>query len=466
MNKEIIKTVPCNIEAEQNVLGLLLINNENIYKVKDFLITEHFYLPIHAKIYTIINNLIGQGLSANILSTKNYLKKEKIFKELGTNSQKYLIKIFSEAKLSIDIYTLAKNIQDSYLRRKIIDINKQYIYKIRNEQIQNSAESILDEQEQELFVLSTKNNSNISCFTLNESLKKAIDRIEKARNENSRVSGIDTGYYKLNEYTGGFQNSDLIIIAGRPSMGKTAFVLNISLRIAKMFKYKSNESIAFFSLEMSAEQIASRILSIETEIDGARIRIGKIEKKEMKNLAKKLIIIEDLPLFIDETPSIKISTIRTRARRMKRQNNIKLLIVDYLQLIKTSKHYKDNRVQEIGEISQGLKSIAKELDIPIVAVSQLSRAVENRDDKRPILSDLRESGNIEQDADIVIFIYREEYYLSRKRPINENKLNEWQDKIEKVKNLAEINIAKQRNGPIGSFLLKYKNRTTTFNNVK
>lgn len=467
MIKKNSNIIPCNIEAEQNILGLLLANNEGLYKINEFLRPEYFYFPIHAKIYIGIVKLIEKGFVASIISIKNYFKKEKIFEELGTDSQEYLIKIFCESKLNIDIYTLAKNIQDTYIRRKIININERYILKAQDETIEQTAKNILDQQEQELFVLRTQNSVNVNCFALSDSLKQAIKRIEKAKIKNNLISGIDTGYYDLNEYTGGLQKSDLIIVAGRPSMGKTSFVINIAINIAKIFVQDKNmlKTIALFSLEMSSEQIASRILSMETKIDGSKIKSGKMTQTEMNHLAQNITSISELPIFIDDTPAVTISIIKARARKMKRQNKISLLIVDYLQLVKASNISKDNRVQEIGEISQGLKAIAKDLDIPVIAVSQLSRAVENRDDKRPLLSDLRESGNIEQDADLVMLIYREEYYLARKRPIEDKKLIEWQDRMEKVGNIAEINIAKQRNGPVGSFFLKFNNSTTSFENL-
>lgn len=460
-------SLPCNIEAEQNLLGLLLANNDHLYKVSEFLLSKHFYLPVHSMIFNIIVQIVERGLSANIISIRNYLKDEAIFKEAKIDSNKYLVKIFSEAKLHIDIYTLAKSIQDAYIRRKIVNINEYYIFKAKNEKIEQTAEEILDNQEQELFVLSSQNSNDINCFSLHDSLNKVVDKLKKAKIKNNAVSGVDTGYYKLNEYTGGFQSSDLVIIAGRPSMGKTALAINIAIKIAKEFHSNSIEkkSIVFFSLEMSAEQIASRILSIETDIDSAKMRIGKIESKEMTNIADQIVRISDLPFFIDDTPAITVSMIRARARRMKRQNGVSMLVVDYLQLVRSSNLTKENRVQEIGEISKGLKAIAKELDIPVVAISQLSRAVENREDKRPLLSDLRESGNIEQDADLVVFIYREEYYLSRQRPTNDIRLDDWQDRMRKVGNIAEINIAKQRNGPVGSFFLRYDSTTTSFDNL-
>ncbi len=468
-----IEKRPQNIEAEQNILGLLLNNNENMNKIGDVLKEEHFYLPLHAKIYQGISKLMDRGLVSDPITIKNYFAKEEIFKDTQINSYEYLLKLVEESQLSTDIRTLARNVYDTYLRRKIIDIGEEGIVKAKEEKIEEEGENIIEAMEQELYTLASSGNYDNKVYSLTDSIKGALVRIEKSLKSNREISGIETGYIDLNKYTGGFQSSDLIIIAGRPSMGKTALAVNIVLKAAKSFLKESKEegakkkSICFFSLEMSAEQLASRILAIETKIDGSKIRIGKVNKEEFKNLSEQISALNELPIIIDDTPALTISAIRTKARRMKRQHNIGMIVIDYLQLISSTGRNKENRVQEIAEISQGLKAIAKELDIPVITASQLSRAVESREDKRPLLSDLRESGNIEQDADIVMFIYREEYYLSRKIPSSdEKKLIEWQEKMEKVGNIAEIIIAKQRNGPVGNFHLRYENRTTAFDNLE
>ncbi len=464
---------PHNTEAEQNLLGLLLNNNENMNKIGDIIKKEHFYLPLHSKIYEGINILMNKGLVSDPITLKNYFLKEEIFKEAQINSYDYLLKLLESAQLNTDIKTLAKNIYDTYLRRKIIDLGEDYIIKAKEEKIDEEAGNLIENLEHELYTLASSGNYDNKIYSIKESVKGALERIEKSLKSNKEISGCDTGYIELNKYTGGLQNSDLIIIAGRPSMGKTALAVNITLRAAKTFlkeykegKSKVKKSISFFSLEMSAEQLASRILAMETKIDGSKIRVGKVNKQEFKNLSEQISNLEEIPIIIDDTPALTISAIRTKARRMKRQHNIGMIVIDYLQLISSTSRNKENRVQEIAEISQGLKAIAKELDIPVITASQLSRAVESREDKRPLLSDLRESGNIEQDADIVMFIYREEYYLSRKIPAtDEKKLLEWQEKMEKVENIAEIIIAKQRNGPVGNFSLRYDNKTTAFDNL-
>lgn len=472
-NKAKIKDIrPHNVEAEQNVLGLLLVNNENLTKIADLLKGEYFYLPIHQKIYEGIIKLVDKGLVSDPITIKNYFTKEAIFSNSQTNSYEYLLKLVEEAELNSDIKTLTLSIYETYVRRKIINLGENYIIKAKDQNFEYEAENLIEGMEHELYQLGTDQTYNSKTYSLTESIKGALEKIEKSLKNKSKISGVETGYTDLNSYTGGFQPSDLIIIAGRPSMGKTALTVNIALRAAKSFVKECADSkniekkcVCFFSLEMSAEQLASRILAIETKIDGARIRVGKVSKEEFKDLSEQMSTLSNIPIIIDDSPALTISAIRTKARRMKRQNNLAMLVIDYLQLISINKS-RENRVQEIAEISQGLKSIAKELDIPVITASQLSRAVELREDKRPLLSDLRESGNIEQDADIVIFIYREEYYLSRKIPSSdEKKLLEWQEKMEKVENIAEIMISKQRNGPIGNLSLRYDNRTTAFENL-
>ncbi|MFQ3307057.1 MAG: replicative DNA helicase [Candidatus Midichloriaceae bacterium] len=467
-----IDKIPNNIEAEKNLLGMLLSNNENMNRIGDVFKEEYFYIPLHNRIYEAINKLIDRGFIADPITIKNYFADEEIFKESNTTSYEYLLKIVTESTLNSDIKTLARSIYETYLRRKIIELGYDFTVKAKNETLEEKGEDLVEMMEQQLYDIASNTNYENRGVDLSESIKYALARIETASKNKSDISGVSTGYIELNKITGGFHNSDLIIVAGRPSMGKTALALNMALRAAKQFKEEhikekgKKKHVGFFSLEMSAEQLASRILSMETKIDGSKIRVGKVNKEEFKVLSKKVINLNDIPIIIDDTPALTISAIRTKARRMKRQYNLSFLVIDYLQLISGSKRNKENRVQEIAEISQGLKAIAKELDIAVLAASQLSRAVETRDDKRPMLSDLRESGNIEQDSDIVMFIYREEYYLSRKIPSSdENKLIEWQEKMEKVGNIAEIIIAKHRNGAVGNFSLRFDNKTTTFDDL-
>ena len=464
---------PCNIEAEQNVIGLLLNNSENIDKIGDILKEEHFYIPLHAKIYQGIVKLIDRGMKPDAIVVKNYLVNEEVLKEIQVDGYEYLLKLIADAQLNTDIKTLAKSVYETYLRRKIINLGEEYIVKAKEENIDEGGEKLIELMEHELYNLASGSDYNSKIYSLRDSVKLALERIEKSTKSKNEITGVSTGYIELNKVTGGLQNSDLIVVAGRPSMGKTALTVNIALRAAKEFEreYREKEvrkkkSVCFFSLEMSAEQIATRILAIETKINSSKMRVRKVNKDELKSLSKQIIKLSNVPMMIDDTPAMTISTVRTKARRIKRKHNLGLLVIDYLQLINSVSKKKENRVQEIAEISQGLKAIAKELDIPVITVSQLSRATEIREDKRPLLSDLRESGNIEQDADIVMFIYREEYYLSRKIPSSDDKkLQEWQEKMEKVENVAEIIVAKQRNGPIGNFNLRYDSETTAFDNL-
>ena len=330
----------------------------------------------------------------------------------------------------------------------------------------------MENTEQKHFNLASSGASESSYSQLGSSLVKALDIISKAKENNREISGISTGYIDLDRILGGLQNSDLLILAARPSMGKTALVVNIALNAALDFqketvkKDEKNKSVAVFSLEMPSEQIASRLLSIRTGIEGSRIRIGSISSDEFANLSNEVAELNEIPIYIDDTAALTISAIRTRARRLKRQHNLGLIIVDYLQLVRGSEKNEGNRVQEIGEISQGLKAIAKELEVPVIALSQLSRGVESRDDKRPLLSDLRESGNIEQDADVVMFIFREEYYLARTMPKEDDeRFSAWEENMDKVKNISEVIVAKQRNGPIGTVKLRFDSSTTGFSNL-
>ena len=465
------RELPNNLESEQVLLGTLLNNNHYINEISDYLESEHFYEPIHKTIYSAILKFVEKGLIANPITLKNYLKIDSSFEELGIDKFQYLVSLTSSAQSIININSYAKIIYESALKRELIYIGENVV-NMSYDNHELSAENLIEDVEHKLFTLASRGNSDSRINDIKSSVLSALNMIDKAKKKIGGTSGVNTGYYKMNEITGGLQSSDLIIIAGRPSMGKTALAVNIAVNVAEFFSNENKknneekiESVGLFSLEMSSEQIANRILSIKTGINAGNIRTGNIKTEEFKKLVQESTHISELPIYIDDTPALNISALRTRARRMKRKYNIGLLVVDYLQLMKGNLMKENNRVQEIGEISQGLKAIAKELNIPVIAASQLSRAVETREDKRPQLSDLRESGNIEQDADIVMFIYREEYYLNKNIPLDPKKNLEWQEKNEKVKNLAQIIIAKHRNGPVGKFELRYDLKTTAFDNM-
>lgn len=477
----IIRQLPNNIEAEQIIIGALLNNNEYIDKVIDFLKSEHFYMPIHQKIYNSILKFVEKGVIANPITLKSFFEKEEVLLDAGVTSFEYLVKLAANAQIIVDITALAKAIYELAIRRQLIEIGEDVVNEAHQEDIDGSINKRIEKVEQRLFNLASYGDNKYGFNQLKSAVLEALHRVKLAKERGGGVSGVPTKFIDLDKMTGGLQDSDLIIIAARPSMGKTALAINIAINAAENFQeeYRSlnknkfsdqnntqAKSVGFISLEMSSEQIATRILAIKTGIDSGKIRIGMINKDEFNKLTQESSKLSSIPIYMDDTPALSISAIRTRVRRMKRQQNLGLLVIDYLQLIRGSGAVKDgNRVQEIGEISQGLKAIAKELNIPVVALSQLSRAVESREDKKPLLSDLRESGNIEQDADIVMFIYREEYYLSRKAPIESEKNLEWQEHLNKVKNTAEIIIAKQRNGPVGSCTLRFDMTTTIFTNL-
>jgi len=471
-----VRALPNNIEAEQSVLGALLNNNEHLEKIIDFLKPENFYVPIHQKIYELIIKFNERGSLATPITLKNHLDKNSFTGNPEGSGFEYLVKITSIAQIVCDIENLSRHIYELSLRRSIISISEEAILDSHKDEIDISANDRIEDVEQKLFNLALSGERDGKILKLGTSLKNTIQKIREARERGSIVSGVSTKLIGIDKITGGLQDSDLIIIAARPSMGKTALAINIAINAAEFFEEEKRrkislnsqpKSIGFVSLEMSADQIAARIISIKTGIDGSKIRTGTVNKEEFEKLTRESGILSDMKFFIDDTPALSISAIRTRARRMKRQNNLGLLVVDYLQLIRSSGLSKNaNRVQEIGEISQGLKTIAKELDIPVIALSQLSRSVESREDKTPLLSDLRDSGNIEQDADVVMFIYREEYYLKmKKQPIDDNERDELKDQVKKVENIAKIIIAKQRNGPTGDCELRFDKATTNFTNL-
>ncbi len=468
-----VDDVPSNIEAEKSILGALLNNNHNINKIADILTAQHFYIPLHRRIYQSIVKMHEKGLIATPVTLKNYFDKDEALVEVNIKAIDYLMRLSSNAASVINLYPYANDIYETSLRRELMNIGNSVVLEAHQHNVDVKAMDLVERAEQKLFKLASEGVSESGFENIKYSVLESLKRIESARKRGSDISGTTTGYIDLDKMLGGLQNSDLLILAARPSMGKTSLAVNIALNIADYYMkekdLKLKKSVGVFSLEMSSEQLSNRLLAIKTGLDGSKVRSGNITNAEFEILLHETEYLSNLPIFIDDTPAITISALRTRARRLKRQHNLAVIVVDYLQLLRgTHKLGSDvNRVQEIGEISQGLKAIAKELDIPVIALSQLSRAVESRDDKRPQLSDLRESGNIEQDADVVMFIYREEYYLSRKMP-NDNDLEKyakWQSDMEHAKNIAEVLIAKQRNGPIGNVSLHFDTKTTGFSNL-
>ena len=462
--KDKFKELPNNIEAEQAVVGSILVTNEIFDEINTIIASNNFYDPMHQKIFNAIENLIYKGMLANPITLKNYFENEKD----DLNVPEYLIKITKFSTSSRQAIEYSKIIYDMFVRRELIKISEQTIDTAKLNDLNTSGQNIIENSERLLFDLAEKGSFNSSLIKFDEAMKQTIEMASAAYKNEEGIVGVPTGLRDLDDRLGGLHQSDLIIIAGRPSMGKTALATNIAFNAAqKLQESGKKSSIAFFSLEMSSEQLSTRILAEQSRIKSNDIRRGRISDDQFDKFIETSKNISELPLYIDETPAISIAAMSNRARRIKRLFGLDMIVVDYIQLMRGTFNNKDGRVQEISEITQGLKAIAKELAIPVVALSQLSRAVEQRDDKKPQLSDLRESGSIEQDADVVMFVYREAYYLERKEPRPATVEHaEWQAKMNDVSNLAEIIIGKQRHGPVGKILLEFEEQFTKFKDTQ
>jgi len=457
--KNNFKELPNNIEAEQAVIGSILLTNEIFDEINTIISHRNFYDPMHQKIFNAIENLIYKGMLANPITLKNYFENEKD----DINIPEYLVKITKFSTSSRQAIEYSKIIYDMFVRRELIKISENTIDTAKLNDLNVSGQDIIENSERLLFDLAEKGSFNSSLVKFDEALKFTIEMASNAYKNEEGIVGVPTGLTDLDDRLGGLHKSDLIIIAGRPSMGKTALATNIAFNAAKKLQEKGKKSsIAFFSLEMSSEQLSTRILAEQSRIKSNDIRRGRISDEQFDKFIETSKNISELPLYIDETPAISIAAVSNRARRIKRLFGLDMVVVDYIQLMRATNN-KDGRVQEISEITQGLKAIAKELSVPVLALSQLSRAVEMRDDKQPQLSDLRESGSIEQDADVVMFVYREAYYLERKEPRPATVEHaEWQAKMNEVSNLAEIIIGKQRHGPTGNVMLEFEAMFTKF----
>ena len=456
---------PQNLEAEQTVLGSILISNEIYDEITD-INEDYFFNPINKKIYKIIHDLMQKGLLANPITLKNFFSTEDELNEIGGSD--YLVKLtkFSTSKLQIKYYV--NLLHDLKIRRNLIDISREVLDESLNKNSEINAEEIIENAEKKLFDIAERGKFNKSYIEFKEALTQTIAMASLAYKNDEGIVGVPSGLKDLDDRLGGLHKQDLIIIAGRPSMGKTALATNIAFNAAKtLLSRDKKSSIIFFSLEMSSEQLSTRILSEQSRIKSNDIRRGKINQDDFEKFIETSKSLENLPLFIDDTPAITISTLSNRARRIKRLHGLDLIIVDYIQLMRSGNYKNEGRVQEVAEITQGLKALAKELDVPVVALSQLSRAVEQRDDKKPQLSDLRESGSIEQDADVVMFVYREEYYLEKLEPrVGTAEHVEWQEKMNLVHNLAELIIGKQRHGPTGVIRLEFESAFTKFKDAQ
>ena len=458
-----LKELPNNIESEQSVIGSILLNNEIFDEINLLITSKNFYDPMHQKIFAAIEKLIYSGMLANPITLKNYFENEK--DEL--NVPDYLVKITKFSTSSRQAIEYSKLIYDLYVKRELIKISENIIHTAKLNDLDNDGKSIIENFEKSLFDLAEKGSFSSSLVKFDEAMKMTIEMASSAYKNEEGIVGVPTGLTDLDYRLGGLHKSDLLIIAGRPSMGKTALATNIAFNAAKKIQNDGRKStIAFFSLEMSSEQLSTRILAEQSRIKSNDIRTGKISEEQFDKFIETSKNISELPLYVDETPAISIAALSNRARRIKRLYGLDMVVVDYIQLMKAS-NFREGRVQEISEITQGLKALAKELSVPVLALSQLSRAVEHRDDKKPQLSDLRESGSIEQDADVVMFVYREAYYLQGKEPRPATVEHaEWQAKMNDISHLAEIIIGKQRHGPTGNVMLEFEAMFTKFKDLQ
>ncbi len=462
--KSKLDELPNNIEAEQSVIGSILLANEIFDEISMIISNKNFYDPMHQKIFGAIEKLIYSGMLANPITLKNHFENEKD----EINVPEYLVKITKFSTSSRQAIEYSKLIYDLFVKRELIKISENVIDTAKLNDLENDGQKIIESYEKSLFDLAERGSLSSSLIKFDEAMRQTIEMASNAYKNEEGIVGVPTGLTDLDDRLGGLHKSDLLIIAGRPSMGKTALATNIAFNAArKMQEEGRKSSVAFFSLEMSSEQLSTRILAEQSRIKSNDIRRGKISEEQFDKFIETSKNIAELPLYIDETPALTIAAMSNRARRIKRLHGLDLIIVDYIQLMRGSLNYKDGRVQEVSEITQGLKAIAKELSIPVVALSQLSRQVEQRDNKKPQLSDLRESGSIEQDADVVMFVYRESYYLENKEPKPATVEHaEWQAKMNEVSNLAELIIGKQRHGPTGNVFLEFEAMFTKFKDTQ
>ncbi|MGB3502126.1 MAG: replicative DNA helicase [Mesorhizobium sp.] len=466
------REAPNNIEAEQALLGAILINNDAFYRVSDFLKPVHFYEPLHKKIYEVTGELIRMGKIASPVTIKTFLPSDAKVGDMTV--QFYVARLVSEAVNVINAADYGRAIYDLATRRALITVGEDMVNIAYDAPVDMSPQSQIEDAERRLFELAETGRYDGGFESFNDAVKTAVDLANAAFMRDGGLSGISTGFRDLDRRMGGLQPSDLIILAGRPGMGKSALATNMAFHIANAyepaqqadgsFKAASGGVVGLFSLEMSSEQLATRIISEQTEIPSSKIRRGEISEADFEKLVAASQVMSKLPLYIDQTGGISIAQLSARARRLKRQRGLDVMIIDYVQLMTgASKKASENRVQEITEITTGLKALAKELNVPIVALSQLSRQVESREDKRPQLSDLRESGSIEQDADVVLFVYRDEYYLKNKEPKpGTDEYIKWEGDMNDARGKAEVIIAKQRHGPTGMVPMGFQGEFTRF----
>ena len=475
--------LPANVEAEAALLGALMIDNRLVEDVQLKLRSDHYFEPLHGRIYDAILRMTDKNMVANPVTLRPMFEADEAMREVGGPA--YLAQLTGSGAAIIGARDFAQQIYDLALLRSLVAVGRDMVEGALDTSEEVAPLSQIERAEGELYRVAEQGGGEGKVKSFGEATKLAIEQAERALNSGGHLSGVTTGIDGINSKIGGLHRSDLLILAGRPGMGKSSLATNMAFAAAQRFVRDQEDGIdpaksagapvAIFSLEMSADQLATRILSEESGISSENLRMGKISQQEFRQLARAAADLQTLPLYIDDTPGLTIAALRTRARRLKRQKGIGMVVIDYLQLLQGSgKSSSENRVQEISEISRGLKQLAKELDLPVLALSQLSRAVEQREDKRPQLSDLRESGSIEQDADIVMFIYREDYYVASrepKRPMDGDDAKifeayeQWQRDMERVYGTAELLIAKQRHGATGKVKMKFDSRITKFSDL-
>lgn len=477
-----IRTLPSNIEAEAAFLGAVLIDNRVIEELGVPLRADHFFEPIHARIYERVVQLLDRKAVVTPVTLRPYFEADEALKALGGVT--YLARLTADGQGLLAPKELAEQIYELALLRELVSVGRTLVTKAMDTSESVAPLEQINEAEAALYAVADGASSQQQASSFGDATRVAITAIEKALNSGGHIAGKTTGFTSINERIGGLHDSDLIILAGRPGMGKTSLATNIAFNAANRLltdlqagideKASVGSAVAFFSLEMSADQLATRILAENSGISSESLRTGRISREDFQQLSFASQRLAELPLYIDDTPALTIAAMRARARRLKRKHNIGLIIVDYLQLLQGTGRASDNRVNEISEISRGLKTLAKELHVPVIALSQLSRAVESREDKKPMLSDLRESGSIEQDADMVWFVFREDYYVKMVEPKFPaegdtpdvaDKWEKWRQKMEQVTGLAELIVAKQRHGATGKVRLRFEARITRFSDL-
>jgi replicative DNA helicase len=475
---------PHNFEAEQALLGAILVNNAAYQRVAEFLRPEHFADPLHGKLFDMLGKLIERGQIATAVTLKTYLEQDEAMKAAGGAT--YLARLAAASVHVIDAGDFGRTVHDLFLRRQLIDVGEDMVNGAFGSDVDEMALQQIELAEKKLYDLASSGQIEGGFKPFRTALTESVTAAEAAYHRVGQLTGVATGMLALDQLLGGLHRSDLIILAGRPGMGKSSLATNIGFNAAKAYREEHGEDgktkvadgavIGFFSLEMSSEQLATRMISEQAEIPSEKIRKGELVSTEFDRVLSVSQELEHLNFFIDDTPALSIAALRTRARRLKRTHGLGLLIIDYLQLLAPSgKTRQENRVQEVSEITRGLKTLAKELDVPVLALSQLSRAVEQREDKRPQLADLRESGSIEQDADVVMFIYRDDYYLQREEPKRRDnetaehynqRHDDWRQRCEQNYGKAEVLVAKQRHGPTGIVRLSFEGQFTKFGNLE